>query len=140
MSVGYQGLDVYELAELLELQGVGQVIDVRLNAISRQPGFSKRALAACLAAQGISYLHARELGNPRENRRGFRKGQRDAVLTYQRVLDSSRERLAELAAQVEGRTVAVLCFEADHSTCHRRVVIERLRELVPELTSSIFAS
>ena len=136
VSVGYQGRTVDELAEDLAAQGVEKVIDVRLNAVSRRPGFSKRALIASLEGHGIAYVHARELGNPRENREGFRQGQPNAVLVYEHVLDSSRERLTELAAQLEGRTVAVLCFEADHSTCHRRVVIERFGELLPGLTSS----
>ncbi|MDQ3504076.1 MAG: DUF488 domain-containing protein [Actinomycetota bacterium] len=47
------------------------LLDVRLNAISRKPGFSKKRLTAALAAVGIGYRHARALGNPRDNREPF---------------------------------------------------------------------
>lgn len=50
--------------ELLQKNGVTVLLDVRLNAISRKPGFSTKRLTAALNAVGIGYRHARALGNP----------------------------------------------------------------------------
>ncbi|MHB8463367.1 MAG: DUF488 domain-containing protein [Acidimicrobiales bacterium] len=136
ISVGYEGREVEELAADLAARGAETLIDVRLNAISRRPGFSKTALRTVLERHGIAYVHARELGNPKENRHEFRHGSRRAITTYERVLDSRREQLVGLLAELRGRTTAVLCYEADHAQCHRRMVIDRLGEMVPGLTSS----
>lgn len=40
-SVGYEGRDLSDFVELLQENGVTVLLDVRLNAISRKPGFSK---------------------------------------------------------------------------------------------------
>ena len=78
VSVGYEGRSVDELIAVLRRYDVSLLVDVRLNAISRRPGFSKRALAEALHAAGIEYRHAPELGNPKENRAAFRAGHPDA--------------------------------------------------------------
>jgi uncharacterized protein (DUF488 family) len=59
--------------ELTEL-GVRVLVDVRLNPLSHKPGLSKRRLAEAVEAAGMSYLHLRELGNPKDNRDAFRAG------------------------------------------------------------------
>jgi len=56
-SVGYAGRTVAELLDRLHEQDIRAVVDVRLNPSSRQPGFSKKALAASLEAGGIEYVH-----------------------------------------------------------------------------------
>ena len=60
-SVGYEGRDLDEFVRLLRAHGVTVLLDVRLNAISRKPGFSKTRLTAALADAGIRYRHARAL-------------------------------------------------------------------------------
>ena len=44
-SVGYEGFDVDGLVERLAASKVSAVIDVRLDASSRRPGFSRKALS-----------------------------------------------------------------------------------------------
>ncbi|ORA01321.1 DUF488 domain-containing protein, partial [Mycobacterium arosiense] len=63
-------------AVLDELQqaGVKLLVDVRAIASSRRPGFSKTQLAAGLDERGISYLHLRGLGTPKEGRLAARSG------------------------------------------------------------------
>ena len=57
IGIGYEGLPLHSLVEQLQADGVEVVVDVRLNAISRKVGYSKRALAAALEAAGIRYVH-----------------------------------------------------------------------------------
>ena len=59
----------------LEQAGVKLLVDVRAVAASRRPGFSKNQLAAGLDERGISYLHLRGLGTPKDGREAARSGQ-----------------------------------------------------------------
>ncbi|WP_022894774.1 DUF488 domain-containing protein [Agromyces subbeticus] len=52
------------MATELTRRGVTALVDVRLNALSRKHGFSKKSLAEGLAGYGITYLHRPQLGNP----------------------------------------------------------------------------
>ena len=63
----------------LENAGVKLLVDVRAVASSRRPGFSKNQLAAGLDERGISYLHLRALGTPKEGREAARSGKFDLL-------------------------------------------------------------
>lgn len=131
-SVGYEGRSAGDLVEALVEAGVATLVDVRENAISRKPGLSKRALAELCSAAGIEYLHEPTLGNPRENRDDFRAGVAAGRATYEKHLRATgNDALRRVASMLKDRTVALLCFEADHSTCHRSIVADHLRRLDP---------
>lgn len=127
-SVGYEGRDIDELVALLREHDVTVLLDVRLNAISRKPGFSKKRLEAALAAPGISYRHARALGNPKDNREPFHTGDlRRGTRAFRTVLatDDAGLELGHLAELLGSERVAVFCFERDHDRCHRQVIVHR---------------
>ncbi|MBD8583061.1 DUF488 domain-containing protein [Frigoribacterium sp. CFBP 8766] len=136
LGVGYEGLDIDAFISRLRLRGVQVVVDVRLNPLSRKRGFSKVALASALAGAGIEYRHLRALGNPKDNRAGFALEDEAGQLSRTRYSeelksDSARAALVELSSLAEYRKVAVMCFEADESTCHRAIVlavVEQLRQ------------
>ena len=131
---GYEGRTVADLVAFARAKGAEWVVDVRLNPISRKPGFSKKALGAALAAEGLQYLHLPALGNPKDNRAGFADvAGADGRVARRRyraeVIESpgaraALHRLAEL--DVQGGAV-LLCFEADARTCHRADVERALR-------------
>ena len=127
VTIGYEGRQLDEfIAELLDRR-VEVVFDVRENAISRKPGFSKRRLGEALAVAGIEYHHMPSLGNPRSNRDAFRAGEPAARDVFLRHLDhGSRKALDEIAGAARSRTVALMCFERDHATCHRSCIVDRL--------------
>jgi uncharacterized protein (DUF488 family) len=136
---GYEGATPEDLIDFAERNGATVVVDVRLNAMSRKPGFSKRKLADRLSASGIAYLHLPGLGNPRDNRPGFwSPGTDEARAAHrafrERVLesDNGRDALDQLLAVVQEATVVVLCFEDDPAKCHRTLILEsaRAREAV----------
>jgi uncharacterized protein (DUF488 family) len=131
---GYEGRAVEDLVRDAHAWGVTVVIDVRLNAISRRHGFSKRALGDHLAAAGLQYVHLRDLGNPRENRAGFAEPGTPAGRTardrYRReVLDTDAAR-GSLRSITQHNRAIVLCFEAEERCCHRALVLEAARELL----------
>jgi hypothetical protein len=132
VSIGYEGRSVETFVDELVAHGVGVVVDVRENAISRKRGFSKRALGEACSASGIDYRHERELGNPRSNRDGFRAADRASVEFYRRHLATQgAQALDRVSSLLKDRTVALLCFEEDPCACHRSIVAEELRAADP---------
>lgn len=135
-GIGYEGQTLDALISKLRIRGVETLVDVRLNAISRKRGFSKRALAAALAEAGIAYVHMPILGNQRDNRAGY--GELDSPLAREvreRFMgeleaEAAREALEELANFARTAPVAVFCYEADEQHCHREQVLEQVRGIL----------
>jgi uncharacterized protein (DUF488 family) len=138
MGWGYQGQAPEDLRAGLDAWGVVALVDVRLNPVSRKPGFSRKALASLCEEAGVRYVHMRDLGNPRDNRDGFAAVGRDRESAHSRyrteVLesDSGRAALTDLAGLTSEGLVLVVCFESAEACCHRSLVLAALRdELVP---------
>lgn len=134
LSLGYEGRSVEDFVEVLASHRVEVLVDVRLTPLSRRKGFSKTALSDALAGAGIDYRHEPELGNPKENREGFRIGDRAAYERYVRQLKNGaahRYRATlELAAE---RRIALMCFEREHRACHRSCITEQAAADYPEV-------
>src|SRR5580765_3795315 len=73
-TIGYEQTPAKAVLDELQNAGVKLLVDVRAVAASRRPGFSKKQLAASLDERGISYLHLRGLGTPKEGREAARSG------------------------------------------------------------------
>ena len=119
VSVGYQGRSVGELIDVLRTGEVELLVDVRLNPISRKAGFSKNPLGEALAEAGIGYRHERALGNPRDNRDPF---DRERYEDY--LLEVGSAVLAEIMEQAKSVRIALLCYEQEHSDCHRSCILD----------------
>jgi uncharacterized protein (DUF488 family) len=136
-SIGYEGFTLDGLVQNLVQHGIDLVVDVRFNAVSRKPGFSKKSLSAAIERAGIEYRHEPTLGNPPENRAAFGSPQtieqgRDVM--RRRLANESRAAVETLAEQTRTKRVAVLCLERSTDACHRAVVLEAVSELEPDLT------
>jgi uncharacterized protein (DUF488 family) len=131
-TIGYEQTPPNSVLDELERAGVKLLVDVRAIAASRRPGFSKNQLAAGLDERGISYLHLRGLGTPKEGREAARSGHFDALhKIYSRHLKTSqaREELDELSALVKrSGPVCILCYERDHRHCHRQWIAEVIED------------
>ena len=131
-TIGYEQTPAKAVLDELEHAGVKLLVDVRAVASSRRPGFSKNQLAAGLDERGISYLHLRSLGTPKEGREAARSGKFDLLhRIYSRHLKTpqAREELDELSALVkQSGPVCILCYERDHAHCHRQWIAEIIEE------------
>jgi uncharacterized protein (DUF488 family) len=126
-TVGYEGRDVADLIALLRTHRVETLVDVRLTPISRKAGFSKTALSSALADAGITYLHERRLGNPKENRPAYRAGEKTAQRRYlAHLLQNGGDAVARLSDIVTTSATALLCVEREPSICHRSAVADQL--------------
>ncbi|HEX5233600.1 MAG TPA: DUF488 domain-containing protein [Bradyrhizobium sp.] len=127
-TIGYEQTPSKAVLDELEQAGVKLLVDVRAVVSSRRPGFSKNQLAAGLDERGISYLHLRGLGTPKEGRLAARSGKYDALhRIYAKHLKTpqARQDLDELSALVnKAGPVCLLCYERDHRHCHRQWIAE----------------
>ena len=78
-TIGYEQTPAKAVLDELEHAGVKLLVDVRAVASSRRPGFSKNQLAAGLDERGISYVHLRGLGTPKDGREAARSGKFDVL-------------------------------------------------------------
>jgi uncharacterized protein (DUF488 family) len=131
-TIGYEQTPAKAVLDELQRAGVKLLVDVRAIASSRRPGFSKSQLAAGLDARGISYLHLRGLGTPKDGRLAARSGDMKALSKiYHAHLKTAqaREEMDELAALVtKAGPVCILCYERDHNVCHRKFIAEIIEE------------
>ena len=131
-TIGYEQTPAKAVLDELEKAGVKLLVDVRAIASSRRPGFSKNQLSAGLDQRGISYIHLRGLGTPKEGRLAARSGD---IATLQRIYAKhlktphAKEELDELSALVKASgPVCLLCYERDHAHCHRRWIAEIIED------------
>jgi uncharacterized protein (DUF488 family) len=63
-TAGYEGLAIDAFIARLKQARIDKVLDVREYPLSRKKGFSKKAFAECLAAEGIAYEEDKNLSFP----------------------------------------------------------------------------
>ena len=131
-TIGYEQTPPKAVLDELVQAGVKLLVDVRAIASSRRPGFSKNQLAAGLDGRGIAYLHLRGLGTPKEGREAARGGKfalLHRIYAAHLKTPQAREQLDELSALVKkSGPVCILCYERDHSHCHRQWIAEVIEE------------
>jgi uncharacterized protein (DUF488 family) len=131
-TIGYEQTPAKAVLDELEGAGVKLLVDVRAVAASRRPGFSKSQLAAGLDERGISYLHLRGLGTPKEGREAARGGKfalLHRIYAVHLKTPQAREELDELSALVKkSGPICILCYERDHSHCHRQWIAGIIEE------------
>ena len=131
ITFGYEGLDIEAFIARLQAKKVHSVVDVRELPLSRKKGFSKTSFHEHLQRAGIAYLHMPALGCPKTIRDRYREDgdwqcySRD-FLAY---LKTQRETLQELAKIARATTVCLVCYEADHTRCHRTYVARAAHQL-----------
>jgi len=135
-TIGYQDRTVDDLIAVLRPALVKVLVDVRLTPLSRKAGLSKNGLAARLRDAGIEYVHLPQLGNPRNNRDAFRRGDKAAVARYRDGLrmPEGQAALGQLLRLARQHRVALMCFERHATECHRSMVADALGEIEPVQT------
>ena len=131
-TIGYEQTPPRAVLDELQHAGVKLLVDVRAVTSSRRPGFSKKQLAAALDERGIAYVHLSTLGTPKEGRLAARSGKIDLLhRIYSKHLKTpeAREELDELSSLVrKAGPVCLLCYERDHTNCHRQWIAEIIEE------------
>ena len=130
-TIGYENAALDQVIAALKAAGIALLIDIRDAPISRKPGFSKKVFGASLEEAGIRYWHVRALGTPKAGRDAARRGDTakfHAIYGKQFAGEAAQLALAEVLAASKHAPSCLLCYEADHTQCHRQIVADAMAE------------
>ncbi len=122
-TIGYEGRSIDSFLNHLLKENIQLLIDVRANALSRKYGFSKSQLSSLCQKLGIEYRHERSLGVPSSERRNL-----ESHRSYRRLFERYEKRIGlddyqlvrSISQVMENAPSALMCFESDILSCHRR--------------------
>ncbi len=130
-TIGHSTRTIEEFVELLQANGVEQLVDIRSMPRSRMnPQFNRETLPDSLARVRIDYVHMPALGGLRHPRADSRntawrnesfRGYADYMQTAE--FAAGIEKLIELGGV---KQVAIMCAEAVPWRCHRSLVGDAL--------------
>lgn len=131
-TIGYQGRTVAQLIQTLQKNAIMTLCDVRKNAVSRKPGFSKTVLQSALEAAGIKYVHLPELGTEPKDRpppgdTSFLTTAFFLAYNVQIRKDKKKqEALEHIKCLMYRNTVALMCYERNVEECHRKIIYREI--------------
>jgi uncharacterized protein (DUF488 family) len=130
-TIGYAGRTAKQLIERMIEVGVCSVLDIRFNPVSMyRPELNKANFQREAERAGLQYVHARELGVPREIRaRALATGDRQAIWDwYDKHVVARFVRNFHNFFNIVEHPVALMCVEADPTECHRHLLFQALEE------------
>ena len=121
-TVGYEGMMLDGLLDLLLRTGVKRLIDVRCNPVARRFGFHRSTIERHCRDVAIQYTHVPELGIPSSKR-----AELDGQDSYNRLFDyyerkilpANKESVNMVSSLMRKEPSALMCMEADAKCCHR---------------------
>jgi len=122
-TIGHSTYPLKRFLDLLRMQAVTAVADVRSNPYSRfNPQFNRERFADDLQADGIKYAYlGNELGGRSEDRSCYRDGR----VCYSRVAEteSFRNGLDRIVNGAAKFRIALMCAEKEPLDCHRTLLV-----------------
>jgi uncharacterized protein (DUF488 family) len=122
-TIGYTGRRLDEILDLLVSHEVRTLIDIRQNPVSMyRPELSKNNLKRAVEARELTYVHAPELGVPRDIRaKAIDAGTRDVIWEWydQYVVPFYVRRNLHYFFNSLEHPIALMCVEIDPQECHR---------------------
>ena len=133
-TIGHSTREIDEFVELLKLNKIEALIDVRkLPGSKKYPHFNQEELSISLGSAGILYIYLKELG-------GRRKANKDSINTIWK--NKSLQAYADymgtaeflkgidiLLGHANKKRVAIMCAEALWWRCHRALIADYLKSI-----------
>jgi uncharacterized protein (DUF488 family) len=131
LTIGHSTHELEQFVELLHGAGVDLLVDVRQVPVSRRmPWFAGDSLSETLPGHGVDYAHERRLGGFRKPRPGTPNTgwEVEAFRGYADHMGSVEfaAGLAHTEQLARERRVALMCAEAQYTSCHRRLTSDAL--------------
>ena len=126
-TIGYEGKSLEKYLYQLYENNIHLLVDVRASSYSMKKEFIGSRLASGCKLLKIDYIHIPELGIPNQYRKDI--ADKDMLFQfYQSELLSHRTKEIGQVAELLQRhkRIALTCFEALHSDCHRFYLAEKL--------------
>lgn len=130
-TIGHSTRTIEEFIELLKLQNIEQLVDIRTIPKSRHnPQFMQDNLSNSLSLAWIKYAYLKELGGLRPNTKlsendGWRNKSFRNYADYMQT-EQFTDGMNELIKLADNRTTAIMCAEAVPWRCHRSLVGDAL--------------
>jgi uncharacterized protein (DUF488 family) len=132
-TVGYEGCDIDEFTDFLKKKKIQLIADLRKNPVSRKKGFSKNKMAEQLKLRKIDYMHLPGLGTPSAWRKLEAQGKITRKKMFEEYVDKiipqGSKEIDALRNLMKEKRVALLCYEADPTDCHRSFVAKEIWRL-----------
>ena len=136
-TVGFTKKSAERFFDLLSENGVGRLIDIRLNRHGQLSGFSKQEDLAYFLDRLIAcdYRHLPVLAPTNDILTDYRKDHKwdEYVRRFEALMDERNVPSALDKSLFAETPSCLLCSEATPERCHRRLVAERLTRSWPEL-------
>jgi len=130
-TIGYSQKTIEQFIRVLQTRGVATLVDVRHEPVSMyKPDFSKDNLRRALEAENIAYVHAPDLGVPKEIRaRLAETANWDAFFEWydSNVAPRLNNGLMERLESEAKPPLAFMCVEQNPTKCHRHRIAMALR-------------
>lgn len=133
-TVGYEGLMLDGLLDLLLRNGIKSLIDVRCNPVARRFGFHKSTMERHCQDLGLRYTHLPQLGIPSNKRTNLNDPKSYSRLFdyYEKaILPIQHDSLESVSSLIRSEPSALMCMEANAECCHR----SRLAAAVAQITN-----
>lgn len=130
-TIGYEGRTPKEFILWLKNHNIDLVADIRELPLSRKKGFSKAALSDLLEENNIEYVNYRGLGTPKKLRSFLieTKDYKTFFRKCEKIISKNTHDLDNILSSVnKGKRVALLCYEKDPETCHRKIVANEIKK------------
>jgi uncharacterized protein (DUF488 family) len=132
-TIGYEGISLEEYLNRLIRNDVKILVDVRNNPLSMKYGFSKSQLKRYCENLGIQYVHFPEVGIQSEQRQELNtQADYDRLFADYRTSNLTKTQTTQytiLDLLKKYQRIALTCFEANISQCHRKHLAEAITNL-----------
>lgn len=130
-TIGHSTRTIEEFIELLEINGVKQLVDIRTIPRSRHnPQFEQKTLEKSLTSYGVDYVYLRELGGLRPKvKNSINMGwHNESFRNYADYMQSEEftEAVKSLMKLSTEKPTVIMCAEAVPWRCHRSMVGDAL--------------
>jgi uncharacterized protein (DUF488 family) len=136
-TIGFTKKSAEQFFNLLQKNGVQQLIDIRLNPHGQLSGFSKQEDLAYFLDRLINcqYRHLPVLAPTDEILKSYRDDHQwdRYVRRFEGLMDERNVPASLEKSDFADKASCLLCSEATPEKCHRRLVAERLSKAWPEL-------
>ena len=131
-TVGFSGKDAKTFFELLRLNKVQMLIDVRLNNVSQLAGYTKKNDLAYFLEKicGIKYLHLPILAPTKEILDGYKSKKiswNDYEAKYIHLINERK--IERYLKDIDFVNACLLCSEKTAENCHRRLAANIIKSM-----------
>ncbi len=128
--IGYEGRTIDDFLKELIVNNIQILVDVRNNPRSMKYEFNKERLKKALSQVSIEYINIPELGIEPEKRKHLetRDDYERLFASYAAELPAKVQFLNHLLTLGKNKRLAIMCFERDYQSCHRREIGKVLNE------------